>query len=275
MLSDTSTMKKIIFICVNYNNSRYTEKLIKSLEGQAGFDDAFLVSCVVVDNSTEVADSQRLSEFCCLIDWVDYLKSPSNLGYFGGLNLGLKQIAKDESSYIIICNNDLEFEYLFCEKLLNIKVSSNVFSICPDVITPEKFHQNPHVTRKINMLTRTKFDLYFSHYYIACALSYVKKILPVKKKNHVSAQCEIHMGIGACYILTENFLSHFNSLYFPFFLYGEEAFFSEQIHSKNGVLIYEPELKVLHAESATLSEIPKRTAYEFARKGYPRYRKLM
>jgi GT2 family glycosyltransferase len=96
------------------------------------------------------------------------------------------------------------------------------------------------------------------------------------KKNLLSqAGGELHMGIGACYILTQNFLRNFTQLNSPTFLYGEEAFFSEQIHSKNGILYFDSSLVVLHAESATLSQIPKRKSYEFAREGYPLYRKLM
>ena len=83
------------------------------------------------------------------------------------------------------------------------------------------------------------------------------------------------MGIGACYILTRAFLERFKELHYPYFLYGEEAYFSNQIHTAGGILWFDPVLRVHHAESATLSKIPKRTAYEFARSGYPSYRKML
>jgi GT2 family glycosyltransferase len=83
------------------------------------------------------------------------------------------------------------------------------------------------------------------------------------------------MGIGACYVLTENYFSHFDNLDCPVFLYGEEVFMSAQIHSKGGVLIYEPRLRVSHTKSAALSRIPRRVVYEYERKSYLLYRNLM
>lgn len=83
------------------------------------------------------------------------------------------------------------------------------------------------------------------------------------------------MGIGACYILSPEFLKIFNQLDYPHFLYGEEAYFSNQIHSSGGILWFDPDLVVHHAESATLSKVPKRTAYEFSKSGYPSYRRML
>ena len=80
------------------------------------------------------------------------------------------------------------------------------------------------------------------------------------------------MGIGACYVLLPSFLSRFRQLDFPHFLYGEEAYLTRQVHSAGGKLYYDPELKVQHKESATLSKLPKRTTYEFGRDGYWSYR---
>lgn len=80
------------------------------------------------------------------------------------------------------------------------------------------------------------------------------------------------MGIGACYVLLPAFLKKYKSLVFPHFLYGEEAYLSRQVHERGGLLFYDPDLVVLHKESATLSKLPKRTTYEFGRDGYWHYR---
>ena len=84
----------------------------------------------------------------------------------------------------------------------------------------------------------------------------------------------IHMGIGACYILPSVYFDFIKRLDYPFFLYGEEAFFSQQIHTAGGTLFYDSSLSVLHAESATLSKLPSRMTYEYARQGYPTYKKF-
>ncbi len=269
-------MKTINFICVNFNNFFYTQKLIESLQRQVGFNKEFYLSCTVVDNSTDKEDSHRLENYCSSIKWSNYIRSSSNLGYFGGLNLGLEYAKTDDFDFIIICNNDLEFDKMFCANLIKIKSYSNVFAICPDIITPKQEHQNPHLKTRMPTLGKIKLDFYFFSYRIAKALTFIKNNFNLNKKyKYTEESCEIHMGIGACYILTKTFFRYFEKLDYPFFLYGEEAFFSEQIHSKNGVLMYEPSLKVNHAESATLATLPKKIPYNFAKEGYSTYRKLL
>lgn len=268
---------KFLFICVNYNNSFYTEKFCNSLASQSGFQSEFEIDCVVVDNSTDVADSARVSEIAAKHPWVRYLHPGKNLGYFGGLNHGIRQSPVQEYDYVAICNNDLVFEPDFCAALRQGGYEPRVHAVCPDVITKDGLHQNPHVAERMGRWRRFQLDVYFCHYYFAWLLLLILRIFrPVKSSPpQPAARREIHMGIGACYILTRSFFAHFKDLSYPHFLYGEEAYFSDQIHSANGILLFDPALRVHHAESATLSKLPKRTTYEFARTGYSNYRKML
>jgi len=271
-------MQTVSFICVNFNNSRYTEKFCESLSAQSGLGEAFLVRCAVVDNSTDEADSARLKAICRKCEWIQYIDSGANLGYFGGLSRGLAQRPQDHSQFVVLCNNDLEFDPSFCRELLALASDPRAFAICPDVITRDGEHQNPHLLERVPAFRRFQFDLFFSHFYVACVLSFFRRLfrrLSVATPPSYDERREIHMGVGACYVLTENYFSHFDNLDCPVFLYGEEVFMSAQIHSKGGILIYEPRLRVNHAESAALSRIPRRVAYEYERKSYPLYRNLM
>lgn len=270
-------MKKIIFICVNFNNFTYTKILCDSLAQQWGKDSQFLIDCIVVDNSTDKEESLALSEFAEQYSWIKCLHASTNLGYFGGLNYGLQNAALDMYSHVVIGNNDLTYDPAFCQELCRADYGGSVYAVCPDVITKDGVHQNPHVLKKMGRWWRLQLDIYFLHYYFAWLLLTILRIIrPVKSSPPQPAiQCEIHMGIGACYILTRAFLERFKELHYPYFLYGEEAYFSNQIHTAGGILWFDPVLRVHHAESATLSKIPKRTAYEFARSGYPSYRKML
>lgn len=270
-------MKKIIFICVNFNNFSYTKILCDSLVLQSGRDSQFLIDCIVVDNSTDEEDSRALLEFAEKHSWIKYLHASKNLGYFGGLNYGLQNAVLDIYSYVVIGNNDLTYESSFCQELCRANYGRNVYAVCPDVITKDGVHQNPHVMKKMGRWWRLQLDIYFLHYYFAWLLLAILRVIrPVKSSPpQPASQCEIHMGIGACYVLTRAFLGRFKELHYPHFLYGEEAYFSNQIHTAGGIVWFDPDLRVHHAESATLSKIPKRTAYEFARSGYPSYRKML
>jgi len=83
------------------------------------------------------------------------------------------------------------------------------------------------------------------------------------------------MGVGACYVLMPGFLATSKRLFFPAFLYGEEACLAWQVRDAGGITWYDPSLKVDHAESAACSKLPSRTAYEYGREAYWRYRHLL
>lgn len=268
-------MLKIYFYCVNFNNASYTLKFLDSLSSQKGHN--FEFKCIVIDNSDDPTDSARLIDIPKKYEWMLYLKTPENLGYFGAFNYAFKVSIAPPESYVVICNNDLVVDNNFCLRLSQKNYSNDVFAVCPDVLTEDGFHQNPHVRYKIGWFRRFKLDCYNYHYYLARFLAAILYIIrPVKKSPALpEGGCEVHMGIGACYVLTPQFLKCFKCLNYPHFLYGEEAYFSDQIHSAQGILWFDPDLLVHHAESATLSKVPKRIAYEFSRSGYSLYRKLL
>lgn len=271
---------KVVIFSVVYNNLKDTILFCDSIASQIAQND-IEIYCYLVDNSSAAEISAALDLFETTYSFVKILRSGKNLGYFGAFNYAFTYGFHSDAQYTLLCNNDLIFENDFFSKLYLKKYNNNYLAICPDVITPTGHHQNPHVIKPLGFYGRLKLDLYFSHYYIACILGKIKDLLrylyfPLKKTapNYKLSAMTIHMGIGACYILPAVFFNYADRLKYPFFLYGEEAFLSKQIHDVNGELYFDPSLKVLHAESATLSKAPRRTTYEFAREGYAVYRKF-
>jgi hypothetical protein len=55
-------MKKIAFVCVDFNGIEYTRELCESLERQSGCDVEFSLYCLVVDNSTDADASKNLQK---------------------------------------------------------------------------------------------------------------------------------------------------------------------------------------------------------------------
>jgi GT2 family glycosyltransferase len=265
------------FMCVSFNNADCTATLLKSLELQKGRGRLVSVECVVVDNSTSTEDAAICESLTAQYPFATYIRSPRNLGYFGGLNHGLEQSAPEGIAYTVVCNNDLQFAAEFCETLSTKQYDPCVFAICPDVVTADGVHQNPHILNRIGWFRRFQFDLYFSHYYMSRLLTAILRFIRPNRSSPPQPQgsCEVHMGVGACYVLTAEFFRRFKTLRYSFFLYGEEAYIADQIHSAGGRLLFDPDLRVEHAESDALSKVPNRTAYEYARKGYPDYRRLL
>ena len=264
---------KFEFVTVVYNNIKDTVDFIESIAYMGNNDK---LSCVIVDNSDSNDIICAVRDLESIYPFVKVLCSGFNLGYFGAFNYYFSNSSIDVRSIVILCNNDLVFDKNFILNLTNKNFPEDVFVVCPDVITLDGVHQNPHVVNPLGKFRRLKLDLYFSHYFIAVLLKIFQKIqykVISKKLRYASESPQyLHMGIGACYILLPSFLAQFKMLVYPHFLYGEEAYLSRQVQKAGGKLFYDPDLKVIHKESATLSKIPIRKSYEFGRESYKMYK---
>lgn len=269
-------MKSVIFVAVVYNNYQDTADFVGSLSALSKND--VFVRCVIVDNSDDRAVSDALDNLSDLCDTIQILRPASNLGYFGAFNFFFDQLSHKNSDFVILCNNDLVISKNFVEMLLLQQYSDDVFVVCPDVVTLDGRHQNPHVVRPRTFMQRLKLDLYFSFYFAACLLTWLRSMFMLNRRQRVTPVTlqpqYLHMGIGACYVLLPSFLSRFDRLEYPHFLYGEEAYLSRQVLMAGGKLFFDPNLVVLHKDSATLSTLPKQTTYKYARDGYWYYRKF-
>lgn len=267
-------MKQVSLVVVNYNNSECSIKMLGSLEKDMNYID----TVIIVDNDSAEQDILKLKEFIKSLDRtmqgkVSLLESGENQGYFAGLNFGLEQLRSKER--VIIANNDIEFAEGFFQRVSSDRFEGSVFAICPDVETIDGFHQNPHVVSKFSWLKRRMFDMYFSNYHVGQLILKLKRLVAKKRGHYVNKAIPVHMGIGACFILTEHFFQHYKQLDYPSFLYGEEAFLSHQIHKKGGVLLYDPKYKLIHMESVATSKIPSRVKYKMTQDSYKLYREYL
>ena len=267
-------MFNIVFVAVVYNNVEDTLDFVRSIEGLIKSN--VKISCVIVDNSDNLSLQESINNLPLRYHFVEVLRPAANLGYFGAFNHFFKNYPLLSIDAVILCNNDLIFYDNFAEVLKSARYSKDTYVVCPDVITVDGIHQNPHVLKPRTWLQRLKLDVYFSNYYIACTLRIlqrcIKLLLTERKAIEPMAGCYLHMGIGACYVLLPEFLGRIKQLEFPHFLYGEEAYLTRQVHSAGGRLYFDPTMKVIHKESATLSKLPRRATYDFGREGYWDYR---
>lgn len=266
-------MKGLDFVAVVYNNYLDTLDFCKSVEiNRKSFDK---INCYLIDNSDDEFIINKIHEIAEEFEFVKVLRPPKNLGYFGGFNYFFKSEFFNSKNDVLLCNNDLIFHDDFVLKYLSSSYDDDVLVVCPDVITIDGYHQNPHVKNRMGIFWKLKLDIYYLNYNLASMLVFLKKLLKFKRKFNIDESCYIHMGIGACYILNEKFFRNFDFLEYPHFLYGEEAYFSNQVYKMGGRMYFHNDLKVQHKESATLSKLPSRITYNFAKAGYRNYRKYL
>jgi GT2 family glycosyltransferase len=258
-------MKRIAFIAVNYNNSGFTLEYANSI---LSIDrNGWQADILIVDNASDTDDFTSLEKNLSLVDGVTLIRSTSNLGYFGGLNLGLEKLEKENYNYILIGNNDLTFEKTFLSELNHIHLTSDILVLAPDVVTVNGFHQNPLCAERMSMFRKWGLRLYYTNYYYGRFTYHVVQFLKkqIKPNRKLMESRTIYMGIGAAYILTPEFFKHFPKLWDDVFLWSEEALLAGQIDSVKGKMLYCPGLIIHHAENTSVKKIPSRKTYEMAR----------
>jgi GT2 family glycosyltransferase len=136
---------KIGFVFTNYNNSQLSLNAIKSIIDNSKQFNTEVQIAIVDNNSTpqEIAILKDGVEKIGLTN-VKALFEQTNLGYFKGLNAGVKYLKDTFGSfdYLIIGNNDLIFPKAFFDKLIsNHDRLKELHVVSPDLITLDGVHQ--------------------------------------------------------------------------------------------------------------------------------------
>ncbi|WP_040194945.1 glycosyltransferase family 2 protein [Clostridium culturomicium] len=270
-------MSTFTFIAVNYNNSHFTIDYINSVNNII-IDKEDEVRIIIVDNASKRQDLMEVKKYSENIGNVSIIESEVNLGYFKGLNLGIAEALKKNRKNIIIGNNDLAFDENFIKKYKKINYDKKVMVIAPNIITRDGRQQNPHVVDRVSEFEKFKTKIYFINYYFAQLVrifnKQVRKLIKQNRENKTNnyGQMIIKRGIGACYILTENFFEKFNKLDDRVFMWGEEALLSNQVESNGGCTLYDPTIIVHHHESASVNSIQSKQRYYMVKNSYKIYK---
>ena len=264
------------YVCVNYNNSTYTRDAVRSLVVNVKHN----FHIVVVDNNSNRVNVEILQGLKAEHANVEVVVNEENVGYFRGLNVGIAKLrgSKPQIEFVVVGNNDLLFPNDFgnaianhCDKLRSYPV------ICPDIVTLDGIHQNPHVIERISKIREIAYDIYYSNYYIALLIRKLAKLTARFTDRDDETQYSIgrmiYQGHGACYILGPMFFQKFAELWAPTFLMGEEFFLSKQLGDLGLSKLYEPSIVVRHCCHAAIDNIPNRRVWEFARDAHSIYRR--
>lgn len=266
----------IAYICTNYNNSAFTVAAVKSLRKAQGHR----IRVVVVDNASRSEEVDILRRLSADDPDVQLIANPQNVGYFRGLNIGIKasRSLHPDIDWMVVGNNDLEFPADFCDKLERQMESFRSHSvISPDVVTLDGEHQNPHVIQKISPVREIFYDLCYANYQLGRLIYKLAKMFPRATRRGDEDQWQIarpiYQGHGCCYLLTPRFFENFEALWAPTFLMSEELFLSHQLKEKGEQVYYSPAISVVHHWHGALQSIPNRKRWEMARDAHRVYRK--
>lgn len=272
-------MRNIYFITVNFNNSDATIDFVRSIMGLMPTEDN--IHIVIVDNNSNEEDFHKLKEGLEYIKGIKIIHNGSNLGYFKGINVGIRGISRRNEDLVVIGNNDLLFREDFLVELTKSNYE-DVYVLAPNVITLDGYHQNPQLVARQSKFEKFMLEIYFLNYYLAKILRFssllVHKIK--KRKDNVNWDKEmfIHQGIGACYVLTNKFFKFYRELDDRVFLYGEESLLTNQVFAAGGKILYKPSLVVYHQtnlEDTLFRCYNSKVEYKMAQESFKIYSKYL
>ena len=112
------TETKIPVLIPVFNNLEYTKKAVASLLHTTNLS---LFECLIIDNGSTDDTPKYLAELVAARpENFRVIRSEKNLGFGGGLNLGLDLIGSFKWDYAVIANNDLVFTPNWLENLLSM-----------------------------------------------------------------------------------------------------------------------------------------------------------
>jgi GT2 family glycosyltransferase len=267
---------RLAYICTNYNNSQETVAAAKSLLENGGHE----YRIIVVDNDSANSERQQLSDLQANHAEVDVVFNPDNVGYFGGLNVGLRRL-KDtyaDFEYVVVGNNDLLFPAGFTDSVELCRPLFELYPvISPSIVTLDGEHQNPHVVTAVSPIRERIYDLYYGNYYLARFLLFIARMSrPFNRRGDEARHDrpgEIRQGHGSCYLLGPRFFSNFTALWAPTFLFSEEFFLAKQMEEKGLRIYFEPSISVRHMCHVTVGQLPTRKRWELMKEAHAVYRR--
>lgn len=255
---------KFCGIFIDYNSKEYSLLLLKSISSYGQPMDVH-----IVNNFDDFKDYGQYDHLNVTVHNID------NVGYFQSINVVLDKIEKEKYGYLLIGNNDLEFKNDVLSILDNKVYDEDVYCIAPDIINRNGIHQNPHVVNRYGFIKKLKLDIFYSAFFISRLLPFIFKKNIEKNNKPYTNEATIHMGNGSFYILRHKFIDKIKRLDTPPFLYGEEAFLSNQVYSNGGVIYYDPEIKIYHDESVSTSLVMNKTKYNWSKNSYKLHRRFL
>ena len=225
---------KLSIITINYNGLKDTCELIESIP--------FNNELEVVDNASKTDEASIIS---AKYPQAQIIRSPQNLGFAGGNNLGIKV---SKGKYILLINNDTYFkEYNIGALIKRLENSDKIGIVCPKL----KFSwgSNP---------------IQFAGYTPLASITVRNQAIGYGEEDHgqYDTAHPTPYAHGAAMLIKREALEKVGLMPECFFLYYEELDWSMMFTRAGFEIWYDPACTVYHKESqATGQNSPLRTYY--------------
>jgi GT2 family glycosyltransferase len=232
MLINLFQMKNnVSVILVNYNKSVMTFECVKSILRSEKIN----FQITIVDNGSENKELEILKELFIKESHVEIIETGKNLGYAGGVNVGIMGAKKKNSDYVLIMNNDTLIDRKAIYELITV---SNMY--CDKCI----------VSGKVYDFEKKDVLQYIGSYFTD--LRYLKEVYPGKNQRDVGQYDKIEerdMIDDIFWLLPLNVVNDVGLYSTCFFMYSEQADYALRAKKKGYKLLFCPKAMIWHKGS--------------------------
>jgi GT2 family glycosyltransferase len=219
----------VSIISVNYNQAKVTCQMLASLEKVTY--PCFEV--IIVDNASPSDDLRCIEE---QYPQAKLIRSPENLGFAGGNNLG---IAEARGEYLLFLNNDTEVEPDFLEPLVNLFVQNEKAGMAsPKIIY--------HGTDLIQYAGSGGINPWTGR---SITIGHLQK-----DKGQHNSSMQTELADGAAMMVPKSIIREVGLMPELFFLYYEELDWCEMIKRAGYTCHYVADSTIYHKESVSVGK---------------------
>lgn len=226
---------KVAAVVLNFNGIKNTLDCVKSLKQQTTEEMDFQI--IVVDNCSHDDSVKTLKR----IQGIKFIANDKNLGYSGGMNVGIKYALKNNFEKIILLNNDI---YLDKEFLPNIISSAKRAAIVAPKIYFAKgheFHKHKYKKQdsgKVIWFAGSRIDW-------QNIIGYHLGVDEVDR-GQFDRSTEIDFASGACMLISKEVFRQIGFFDEKYFLYLEDMDFCFRAKLAGFKIIFAPKAVIWH-----------------------------
>lgn len=242
-----SNSPKISIIILTLNAYKMTREMLLNVGGLQ--TKGIKAECILVDNNSSDETAEKLANYKLPNMDYKFIEIGANLGFAGGNNVGIKDALERGADYIILMNNDLVLprDILvvltgFMEKSPEVGIASPKIYFAPGY----EFHKDRYKSTELGKViwyaggVIDRKNVYSNH-----------RGVDEVDRGQYDKVSETDFTNGACMIIRRSVIEKIGLLDAKYFLYWEDADFSERAKRAGFKVTYFPDTHLWHKVSSS------------------------
>ncbi|MBC8485607.1 MAG: glycosyltransferase family 2 protein [Bacteroidetes bacterium] len=266
---DIVNYRSVSIIVVTWNNSKDTIACLASLQ-KITYPNYHIF---LVDNNSTDGSFERIKDWCVkeTIQYIEYnkvvfekgrqrdkenkledlhpvlkltlIKTSKNLGYSGGINVGIKYCIKSDTDYLLILNNDTIVDERFLEPLVEfLEENENV-----GLVGGNLFDEDDKPTRT--------FGAFSNIPNLALSIFGLKTEKSFNAKQFLNKPYSVDYPCGACFMLNKSIIEYVGYMSEDYFMYFEEQDWAYRCMKAGFESYIIPKSKVIHIGGVVSAQV--------------------